>query len=161
MKIYWVLFSSCLTTSCEASWILNSTGNTAHLLFLKVPAAWNGGIPLLNAAPRHAEWGLSPPFSILPRSTRQRHRASPGWAEWSCCCRCHFLAFEPCRCKSLMGGRWFKWGIVIQISAREEAPDWATSWTIFPAFLALYPHPYFNLMKERERERPVQKDIQR
>ena len=73
MKIYWVLFSSCLTTSCEASWILNSAGNTAHLLFLKVSTVWNGRIPLLKAAPRHAEWGLSPPPSALPRSARQRH----------------------------------------------------------------------------------------
>lgn len=51
-----------------------------------------------------------------------------------------------------MGGRWFKWGIIIQISAHKETPDCATSRTIFPAFLELDPHPYFNLMKERERE---------
>lgn len=151
MKIYWVLFSSCLTTSCEASWILNSAGNTAHLLFLKVSTVWNGRIPLLKAAPRHAEWGLSPPPSALPRSARQRHPTSLVRLKWSCGCRCHFLVFEPCWWKSLMGGRWFKWGIIIQISAHEETPDCATSRTIFPAFLELDPHPYFNLMKERER----------
>lgn len=150
MKIYWVLFSSCLTTSCEASWILNSAGNTAHLLFLKVSTVWNGRISLLKAAPQHTDWGLSSPFSILPRSERQHHLALLVGLKWSCCGLCHFPVFEPRWCKLLMGAAWFKWGMIIQISAHKETTGWATYGTILPAFLALYPHLYFNLMRERE-----------
>lgn len=108
MKIYWVLFSSCLTTSCEASWILNSAGNTAHLLFLKVSTVWNGRISLLKASPPCTNWGLSSPFSILPRSERLPPFSSLGWV-WSCCL-CHLPMCEPCCCQSLTGAAWFKWG---------------------------------------------------
>lgn len=116
MKIYWVLFSSCLTTSCEASWILNSAGNTAHLLFLKVSTVWNGRISLLKAAPPRTDWELSSPFSIPPRTERQHHLASLVWLELSCCGRRHFPMFEPCWRKSWMvgWGCWFKWGIIIR-----------------------------------------------
>lgn len=105
MKIYWVLFSSCLTTSREASWILNSAGNTAHLLFLKVSTVWNGRISLLKAALPHTDWGLSSPFfPFLPKSERQHHLASLGGRAGSYCCRRHFCGYEACWCKSLVGG---------------------------------------------------------
>lgn len=103
MKIYWVLFSSCLTTSHEASWILNSAGNTAHLLFLKVSTVWNGRISLLKAALPHTDWGLSSPFSISAQeqeTTSPRIIRRPGR---SCRCYCHVPVYEPCWCKSLVG----------------------------------------------------------
>lgn len=112
MKIYWVLFSSCLTTSGEASWILNSAGDSAHLLFLKVSTVWNARISVLEITLPHTERGflLHFPPCLGARSTLP-HIISV--TQVGPAASLPLPAFEPCWCKSLMGGTaGFKWALL-------------------------------------------------
>lgn len=164
MKIYWVLFSSCLTTSCEASWILNSAGNTAHLLFLKVSTVWNGRISLLQTALLHTDWGflLHFPFcpgaeAASPRIIRMTTAVLPPPPPPP--------VFEPCWYKSLMGAA-VQWHSCISLQGNNS---WVTYLAILPAFLAIDPQPRFTLMRQTDKhtrlcrqtdtDRATQRDI--
>lgn len=135
MKIYWVLFSSCLTTSCEASWILNSAGNySTSFLFKGLDSLEWQDFFVASGTSAHPS-GLSSPFPILPRSEGQHHLTSLAWGQWSCCgCR-RRRCLNPVGGSRYEGAAWFGWGIIIRISALKGTTGWAIYWTISPASL--------------------------
>lgn len=161
MRIYWVLFSSCRTTSRGASWILNGSGNSAHLLFLKVSTVWNVRIFCVGNH-TSAHWVLRAFFSSSQPAQEQEacHLPPLVWLKWPCCLAAS--SFFRTRLVWVINGTDCRAqvGITVQMPPSKKTSRVDTQVAILPAPLPTCSYLYIDLIaRERGGEKHLKTTI--